>query len=51
MKKKRKLFPTKEGHISKHNIMRLEINYKKKNYNTHEHVEAKKYATKQPVGH
>ena len=33
--------------------MRLEINYKKKELNTHTHtnVEAKEYATNQPVNH
>ena len=31
--------------------MRLEINYKKKNFKKHKHVEAKQYATKQPMDH
>ena len=31
--------------FSNHNAMRLEINYKKKNYKKHKHVEAKQYAT------
>ena len=35
---------------SNHNTMRLEINYKEKNYKKHKHVEAK-YATKQPMDH
>ena len=38
--------------FSAHNTMRLEINYKKKkNCMKHKQVEAKQYATKQPVGH
>ena len=31
--------------------MRLEIKYRKKNCKKHKHVEAKQYATKQPVDH
>ena len=31
--------------------MRLEINYKKKNWKNHTYMEAKQYATKQPIGH
>ena len=31
--------------------MRLEINYKKTNCKNHKHVEAKQYATKQPMDH
>ena len=38
--------------FSNHNAMRLEINYKKKNNcKTHKHIEAKQYATKQPMDH
>ena len=37
--------------FSDHNGMRLEINYKKKTAKTHKHVEAKQYATKQPMSH
>ena len=33
------------------NIMRLEINYKNKNCKKHKHMEAKQYATKQPMDH
>ena len=33
--------------FSDHNAMRLEINHKKK----HKHMEAKQYATKQPMDH
>ena len=39
------------GIFSYHNAMRLEINYKKKNCKKHKHVEAKQYATKQPMDH
>ena len=34
--------------FSDHNTMRIEINYKK---NIAKHVEAKQYATKQPMDH
>ena len=37
--------------FSNYNTMRLEINYKKKTCKKHKHMEAKKYATEQPVGH
>ena len=37
--------------FSNHNAMRLEINYKKKNWKNHTYMEAKQYATKQPIGH
>ena len=36
--------------FSDHNTMRLEVNYKKKTVK-HKHVEAKQYATKQPMDH
>ena len=35
--------------FSDHNAMRLEINYKKKSCKEHKHMEAKQYATKQPM--
>ena len=37
--------------FSDNNAMRLEINYKKKNYKKHKHIEAKQYVTKQPMDH
>ena len=37
------------SNFSDHNAMRLEINYKKKNCKKHKHVEAKQYATTQPM--
>ena len=38
--------------FSNHNTIRLEINYKKKkNCKKHIHVEAKQYATKNPMDH
>ena len=37
--------------FSNHNTVRLEINYKEKNCKKHKHVEAKQYATKQPMNH
>ena len=37
--------------FSSHNAMRLEINYKEKNWKNHTYMEAKQYATKQPIGH
>ena len=37
--------------FSNHKAMRLEINYKEKNYKKHEDVEAKQHATKQPKAH
>ena len=40
--------------FSNHNAMRLEINYEKnlqKKRKTTKHVEAKQYATKQPMDH
>ena len=40
--------------FSNQNAMRLEINYihtHKKNYKKHKHMEAKQYATKQPMDH
>ena len=35
--------------FSNHNARTVEINYKKKNCKNHKHVEAKPYATKQPM--
>ena len=32
-------------------MLRLDINYKEKNYKKHKHVEAKQYAAKQPMDH
>ena len=32
--------------FSNHNTMRLDINYRKKNYKKYKHMEAKQYATK-----
>ena len=37
--------------FSDHNAMRLEINYKKKKLQKTQTMEAKQYATKQPVSH
>ena len=37
--------------FSDHKAMRLEVNDKKKNSKKHRHVEAKQYATQQPMGH
>ena len=38
--------------FSDHDVMRLDINYKKKNYiKKHKHVAAKQYATEQPMDH
>ena len=37
--------------FSNHNIMRLELKYKKKNYKKHKYVVAKQYATKQSIDH
>ena len=37
--------------FSDHNTMRLEINYKKNTIKKHKHVEAKQYASKQPMDH
>ena len=37
--------------FSDHSVMRLKINHRKKNYKKHKHVEAKKYATKEPMDH
>ena len=38
--------------FSDHNTMRVEINYRKKTVkNSHKHMEAKQYATKQPMDH
>ena len=37
--------------FSNHKAVRLEINYKKKTIKKHEHVEAKQYASKQPIDH
>ena len=35
--------------FSDHNYMRVEINYRKKIYKKHKHVEAKQYATKEEI--
>lgn len=32
-------------------VIRVEINYKKKSCKTHKHIEAKQYVIKQPMGH
>ena len=37
--------------FSDHNAMRLVTNYKEKNCENHNHVEAKQYVTKQPMDH
>ena len=37
--------------FSDHNVMRLEINYKKTIIKKHKHMEAEQYATKQPMDH
>ena len=37
--------------FSKHNAVRVEINYKEKNWKKHKQVEAKQSATKQPMNH
>ena len=37
--------------FSNHNSMRLEINYKEKNFKKHKHMEAKQYTTKQTMSH
>ena len=39
------------SNFSNHNTMRLEINHKKKKGEKHKHMEAKQYATKQPMHH
>ena len=46
-----KEYETTSNIYSDHSILRLEVNYKKKNCKNHKHVEPKEYATKQSTDH
>ena len=37
--------------FSNHNTLRLDINYKKKNFKKHKHMESKQYISKQPTAY
>ena len=46
-----KKFEIISSFFSDHNVMKLEIKYKKKTCKKYKHMEVKQYATKQPMDH